>query len=343
MSRKVYGVGLIGAGWVCDEYIKAFQANPACRVIAICDIDAGLASAKAAAHGLEDCAAFSDLSAMLAEKDLDIVAVCTPHHLHVEQAIACARARKHVVVEKPVALDLAGLKCLDRTIREAGVRSITGFVLRWNPMFQNIRAMLERNVIGDVFYAEVDYFHGIGPWYASWKWLTSKKTGGSSLLMAGCHAVDGLRWFLRDEAVEVTACSNTSRRNPLGYEYDPNTVAIVRFAGGAIGKVASLVECRAPYIFNVQLFGERGTIRNNQVFSLDWPGQNGWATVPCITPESGDVSHHPFQAEVDHFVECIDAGKESHAAIADTYKTHEICLAADLSASTGRPVRLPLE
>jgi predicted dehydrogenase len=343
MSQKVYGAGLIGTGWVCDEYIKAFQSNPHCRVMTICGLEAAHASAKAAAHGLRDCAAFGDLSEMLKEKDLDIVAVCTPHHLHVEQAIACARAGKHVVVEKPIALDLSGLRRLDRTIREAGVKSVTGFVLRWNPMFQNIRAMLDQNLIGDVFYAEVDYFHGIGPWYGSWNWLVKKETGGSSLLMAGCHAVDGLRWFLRDEAVEVTACSNKSRHNPLGYEYDPNTVAIIRFAGGAIGKVASLVECRMPYVFSVQLFGDKGTIRNNQVSSLSWPGQNGWATIPCVMPDSGDVSHHPFRDEVNHFIECIQTGQESHASVADTAKTHEICLAADLSAAERRPVRLPLE
>ncbi|MBI4876557.1 MAG: Gfo/Idh/MocA family oxidoreductase [Acidobacteria bacterium] len=337
------GVGLIGTGWVSNEYIKAFRKNVHCEVAAICSRDRARAAAKAAEHGLSGCAAFDDPAEMLREEAIDIVAICMPHDQHAEQGIACARAGKHVLVEKPVALTLAGLRSLDQAIRAAGVKSITSFVLRWNPMFANIRAMLDQRLIGDVFYAEVDYFHGIGPWYASWKWLISRQTGGSSLLMAGCHAVDGLRWLMRDEAVEVTAYSNTSKSNPLQYEYDPNIVAIVRFAGGAMGKVASLVECRMPYTFTVQLFGERGTIRNNQLFTTSWPGQNGWATVPAVLPDSGDVTHHPFQAEADHFVECILTGTESHASVADTVKTHEICLAADLSAAEGRPVRLPLE
>lgn len=110
-----------------------------------------------------------------------------------------------------------------------------------------------------------------------------------------------------------------------------------------MGKVASVVECRMPYTFNVQLFGEQGTIRNNQLYTTRWPGQNGWAAVPAVLPDSGDVTHHPFQAEVDHFVECILTNTESHASVADTVKTHEICLAADRSAAEGRPVRLPLE
>lgn len=340
---KKLGVGLIGTGWVSNEYIKAFRKNVHCEVAAICSRDRARAAAKAAEHGLSGCAAFDDLAEMLKEKAIDIVAICTPHDQHAGQGLACARAGKHILVEKPVALTLASLRSLDHAVRAAGVKSITSFVLRWNPMFANIRAMLDQRLIGDIFYAEVDYLHGIGPWYASWKWLTSKQTGGSSLLMAGCHAVDGLRWLVRDEAVEVTAYSNKSRSNSLQYEYDPNAVVIVRFAGGAMGKVASLAECRMPYTFNVQLFGEQGTIRNNQVFTTNWPGQNGWATVPAILPDSGDVTHHPFQTEVDHFVECILTDTESHASVVDTVKTHEICLAADLSAAEGRPVRLPLE
>lgn len=248
-----------------------------------------------------------------------------------------------MVIEKPIALDLKSLRALDEAIRATGVKSVVSFVLRWNPMFDNVRAMLDQGLIGDIFYAEVDYMHGIGPWYGLWEWHVKKEFGGSALLTAGCHAVDGLRWFVRDEAVEVTACSNRSKRNPLQYEYDPNVVTIIRFAGGAIGKVATTIECRMPYVFNVQLFGDKGTIRNNQVFSTSWPGQKGFATVPTILPDSGDVTHHPFQEEINHFVDCIRENRESHASVADCYKSHEICLAGDLSAAEGHAVRLPLK
>jgi predicted dehydrogenase len=210
-------------------------------------------------------------------------------------------------------------------------------------MFDNIRAMLERKLIGDIFYAEVDYLHGVGPWYRIWQWMNKREYGGSALLAGGCHAVDGLRWFVQDEAIEVTAYSNKSNSNPLEYEYDPNTVTIIRFARGALGKVACSLEARMPYAFNVELFGDKGTIRNNRVFTTEWPGQKDWAAVPTVEPDSGDVSHHPFQQEVDHFVDCIERNVESHASVSDAIKTHEICLAADLSAADGgRPVRLPL-
>ena len=339
---KTLGVGIVGTGWVSDEYIKAFSKHEHCEVIGICSRDAQRARNKIAEHKLANGEAFTDLSAMIQQNGLDVAVICTPHHLHVEQGVACAQAGKHVIVEKPIAIDIAGVRRLDQAIRAAGVKSIVSFVLRWNPMFDNIRAMLDRKVIGDIFYAEVDYLHGVGPWYRIWEWMRKSEFGGSAILAGGSHAVDGLRWFVQDEAVEVTAYSNRSRSNPLQYEYSPNTVTLVRFAGGAIGKVACTLECRMPYVFNVELFGDKGSIRNNKLFTTELPGQNDWATIPAIQPDSGDVSHHPFQQEVNHFVECIENNVESHANVADAAKTHEICMAADLSAAEGRPVKLPL-
>jgi predicted dehydrogenase len=162
------------------------------------------------------------------------------------------------------------------------------------------------------------------------------------LLTAGCHAVDGLRWFVGKRAVEVFAYSNVSPKNPLGYEYEPNSLTLVKFEGGTLGKVASSVECLQPYIFNIQLVGDQGTIRNNQVFSKRWTGQKGWATFPTVLPDSGDVSHHPFADEVSHFVDCIQSGRESHCNLEDAVHTHEICFASEISARENRPVKLPL-
>lgn len=339
---KTYNVGIVGTGWVSGEYVKAFARSGKSRVAALCSRSAERARSKIAEHHLTGCDAFTDLADMLAVADLDIVVICTPHHLHVEQGIACARAGKHVVVEKPIATDVAELRRLDQAIRETGVRSIVSFVLRWNPMFDNIRAMLARKVIGDIFYAEVDYMHGVGPQYPIWQWMRQRQFGGSAILAGGSHAVDALRWFVQDEAVEVTAYSNHSKANAFSYEYPPNTVTLVRFSGGAMGKVACSLECRMPYVFNVELFGDKGTIRNNKLFTTELPGLTDWATIPSVLPDSGHVSHHPFQQEVNHFIECIANDVESHANVADAVATHEICLAADLSAAERRPVQLPL-
>jgi predicted dehydrogenase len=341
-SGKQLGVGIVGTGWVSTEHIRAFEQNPITHVTAICSREKSRALAKAESMQLRQCAAYDDYEAMLCDKGVQIISICTPHNLHVQQAVAAAEAGKHILLEKPIALDLPGLRAIEEAVAKSGVKTVVSFVLRWNPLFDLIKSFLAQRVIGEIFYAEVDYLHGIGPWYGQYSWNIRKDMGGSSLLTAGCHAVDGLRWFLQKEAVEVFAMANFSKGNPLKYEYEPNSVTLIRFEDGVIGKVASSIECAMPYVFNIELLGEEGTIRNNQVFSRKWQGQKGWTSIPTILPDSGDVTQHPFMGEIDHFVECIRSGRESHVNVADAVKTHEICLASEISAKTRKPVSLPL-
>lgn len=336
------GVGIVGAGWVAGEHARAFAAHPETEVVAVCGRDADRTRAFAARHGL-DCACLADYAALLARPDIDIVAIATPPDRHTEQAVAAARAGKHLLLEKAMSTTLDGARAIRDAVGEAGVKSVVSFVLRWNPLFEIIKAQIADDAIGKVFLGEVDYFHGIGPWYQQYGWNIKKDVGVSSLLSAGCHAVDALRWFMGGEIVEATQYATHGKGVDFSdYEYAPTTVTICRFADGRVGKVASCIECVQPYVFNINLVGTRGTIRNNRVYSkAKFPGQTGWAEVPTILPDSGDVSHHPFTGEVAHLVHCIRSGEESHVSVADAFKTHAVCFAADASGLSGRPEPVP--
>ncbi len=340
---RTLGVGIVGTGWVSGEHVRAFETNPHTKVVALCGRTKDGARAKAAECGI-DCAIYDDYAAMLRHDGLDIVAIATPPNLHRDEAVAAARAGKHLMLEKAMAVTLQDARDIRDAVRETKVKSVVSFVLRWNPLFEIIKRQLGGGAIGNVFYGEVDYFHGIGPWYGQYGWNVKKAVGGSSLLSAGCHAMDALRWFMGGDVAEVYQLATAGKgKDFAAYEYAPTTVTVLKFADGRIGKVASCIECIQPYVFSINLVGTEGTIRNNRIFSrTDFPGQTGWVEVPTILPDSGDVSHHPFQGEVDHLVECIRNDAESHVNVADAYKTHELVFAADLSGQTGKPVALPL-
>ena len=339
---KKLGVGIVGAGWVAGEYVKAFGKNTHTELRAVCSLKRSELQEKLKEWQLS-VDAYTDYAKMLARPDIDIVAICTPHHLHTEFAISAAKAGKHIIIEKPVSLKLEDLKALRAEVKKAGVKTITGFVLQWNPLFETIVPMLKDDTIGEIFYGEVDYMHGIGPWYGQYSWQVKKEWGGSSLLTAGIHAMDALLLFVGQDVTEVTSYS-TKSKNPVfkEYEYDPSCVTILKFKNGAIGKVLSSVDCKTPYVFHIALLGSKGSIRNNKVFSHKFPGQTGWAEIPTILPDSGDVTHHPFTGEVNHFIDCIEKNKETLTNIDWTYRVHEVVLAADKSAAEGKPVRLPL-
>ena len=338
------GVGIIGAGWVAGEHIRAFQRNPDTEVLAICSRNEANAKLKARECYL-DCSTYAEYKEILARDDIHIVSIATPPNLHEEQSIAAAQAGKHILLEKPMATSIEGARLVRNAIAKADVKSLMGFVLRWNPLFDIITALIEDNAIGNIFFAEVDYFNGFGPWYKQFEWNVKKDVGVSSLLSAGCHAIDALRYFMGGDIVEVCQYS-TSGNGPdfADYQYDPTSVTILKFSDGRIAKVASCIECVQPYIFNINLIGSHGSIRNNRIYSnKKFPGQNDWIEIPTVLPDTPDPSHDPFRLEVDHLVKCIKTNKESPTNATDAFKTHEIVFAADKSAKEGQPVRLPLK
>jgi UDP-N-acetyl-2-amino-2-deoxyglucuronate dehydrogenase len=234
----------------------------------------------------------------------------------------------------------------NRLLRDAvvksGVKSVVSFVARWNPLVQNLKSLLAAGAIGDLFCVSTKYWHGLGPWWSGFEWGRTKAIGGSTMLLAGCHAVDVMRWLAGDEVAEVTAVSNNKKGL---FEFDANVAAVCKFRGGAIGMTSALFDCEMPYQFNIDLMGTEGTLRDNRIWSKTlFPGQTGWTEMKTLHLDSGDVHHHPFDAEINHFVDCILQDNESHCNIADSYRTHELILAIDRSiAAGGQPVRLPLD
>jgi len=340
-----FGAGIVGSGWVSGEHISAYNNNPDTEIVALCGRTKEKAQAKLDECGIK-AVALDNYEEMLKRDDIQIISICTPNDLHPQEAIAAAQAGKHIALEKPIALNLPDLKAIQEAVNKSGVKTVVSFVLHWNPLFDIIRKLLKQEAIGKIFFGEVDYFHGIGPWYKQYFWNVKQAVGGSSLLSAGCHALDALHLFMgRKKMAQISAYSCRSDSGPFkDYEYDPTEVMIIKFADGSVGKVASSLECVQPYVFNINLVGTQGTIKNNLLYSKNlMPGQTSWAKIPTIMPDSGDVTHHPFQGEIDHLVDCIKNNKTSDVDVNDAYKTHEAIFAADLSVKEGRAVDLPLK
>jgi predicted dehydrogenase len=364
MSEKTLGVLVHGAGWVAGEHIKAFAANPRAKVVAISSRKESSCQARAAEAGLTDVAFYTDYEEALAHDDIDIVSVCTPQHLHAEHTIAAAEAGKNIVIEKPVANSPAEMRAMLKAVQQAQVKTVVSFVLRWNPLFETIKELVADDALGNVYSVETDYQHDIASWWTGYEDARTKEKGVSAMLTGGCHALDAARWFAgrgRYEAatpIEVFAYAGGWRKGrdieynyfnnafqkapPL--EYDDLEILLIRFDNGALGKVSVNYGCVMPYTFPIEVFGDRGTIKDNRVWSPNkFSGQKDWVEIPTILPDSSDVAHHPFQGQMNHFVDCVLEGKESHCNLEDSIKTHDMVFAAQESYATKRPVSLPLE
>jgi predicted dehydrogenase len=356
-----FGILIHGAGWVASQHAAAFSNNPHAEVVAVSSRSKNSADKLVAEHQL-NAATFDNLDAALAHPGVDVVCICTPQHVHCGNVLAAAAAGKHIVIEKPVAISVDELRSMHDAVARAGVKTVVSFVLRWNPMFQQIKKHLATGDLGELFCVETDYQSYNADWWGGWEDGRRADTGVSAMTVAGCHAVDALRWFAAPgefeaaEPVEVFGWSGGRRKgttrqfNPLDntwhegtpLEYDGLEMFLVRFANGVLGKVSVNFECIQPYAFPVRIFGDRGTIRDNQLYAPERPGHRGWAEIPGIRPDSSDVTHHPFQAQADHFIDCLRRGDESHCNLADAAKTHEVVFAALECYRTGQPVKLPI-
>ncbi len=330
------GVGIIGCGAVAEEYVKAFKKDERSEIRALVSRNRANAERYRDRHDL-DCAIETDAAEMLRRKDTDIVVVCTPHNQHTKYAVAAAEAGKHIIIEKPVATTLEDMRMQQEAVKKAGVKTLVSFVLHWNPLLMTIDRLITQGVFGNIFMVEVDYMHRI--WTtAEQKWYGSRQQSGTAILTGGCHAIDALRWFARSEAKAVCAYQ-VKTENPIEY---PGTISVnVEFEDGIIGRSTTTFDAQMPYRFNIGVYGTEGTIRNNEIFAPKlFPGQNDFMIIPCILPDSADVSHHPFVGEVSHLLDCIIEDKRPYPDLEDAAQTHAVCFAADLSAESGRPVAI---
>jgi predicted dehydrogenase len=359
------GVGVCGIGWCGVQHVAAFGRNPHAAVTWLCAHDADrarrtLAGQNVAAPDARITTRFEDL---LDARDVDIVAIATPNHLHASQAVAASDAGKHVLLEKPTGLDADELARIRDAVRRAGVRTIVSFVLRYHPFLRFARWLRAEGWLGDVRFARTQYLSNVTDWYGGWPWVRRHDSGRSHLLAAGCHAVDALRWCA---GLEPTAVSAVHTRFTAGYEFPTTIAANLTLERGAIGHVTSSTDFMLPYTFAVELMGDRATLRQDVIQWLDRPidlealraanpfpdvgleattlgADRPAIRVRCPLPDSADVSHHPFQPEIDELVACVLAGRDTSIDVFEAQKTMEACLAADRSAELGgQPVALPL-
>lgn len=336
-------VGIVGLGWVAGAHIETFKTVTGARVSGVCSRRRLDESELEASYGVP-LKVYGSYEEMLADPGIDIVDICTPHHLHAEQSIAAARAGKHLIIEKPLCLTVEDLAAMKRAIEDSGVGVCVCFECRFSEHFTMIQSCISEGLLGRVHYGEVDYYHGIGPWYGQFEWNVKKRYAGSSLLTAGCHALDGLLMFMGGRVEEVVSHGTRSSNSIFSpYEYDTTSVTLLRFKDGRLGKVASVVDCLQPYYFHIHLVGSEGSLLDNRIYSAKLKGlsKEAWSTLETQLIDSGDVSHHPYEPQFQAFVDSVREGREMPlTGVREAWESHRVVFAADRSAREGRPVKL---
>jgi predicted dehydrogenase len=343
MSTKKYNVGIIGYGWAATAHIDAINKTAQAQVTAIYSsrpLDAATLSAK---HGGK-IKAYQTVEALLADPDIHVVDITSFPSQHSAQALAAAQAKKHIILEKPMANSMDEVIQIFEAAEKNGVKGCVCFECRFSSQMEATKAVIDQGLIGEIHYGEVDYYHGIGPWYGQYRWNIGKKDGGSALLTAGCHALDALLMCMPGEVDTVSSLSTKSKSEHFTpYEYDTSAVTILKFKNGAVGKCAAIVDCLQPYYFHTHLVGSHGSVLDNKFHSAKLKTDKAqWSGLSMKMLDSGDVSDHPYQSQFQAFFDALDQGKDMPlTSFRDGLRTFKVIFAADLSAANGgQPVKV---
>jgi 1,5-anhydro-D-fructose reductase (1,5-anhydro-D-mannitol-forming) len=232
MPQQPLGWGLIGASDIArTRMIGAIRAENAGEVVAVMSSSAERARAYAAEEQI--AGAYDSLEALLADPAVDAVYISTTNELHHDQTLAAARAGKHVLCEKPLALSLADAQAMIAACQVAGVVLGTNHHLRNAASHRTLKRLIAEGAIGRPLAARVFHAVYLPPRLQGWR-LTKPEAGAGVILDITVHDADTLRFVLGDEVAEVTALS--ARQGLAQGSLEDAVMGVMRFANGTLAQ-----------------------------------------------------------------------------------------------------------
>jgi predicted dehydrogenase len=310
-SAPIVRVGVIGPGGIADAHlVPAITMTPGMVLWSVLSRDRARAAAFAAKHNaVAPAPAFDDLDAMLADPALDAVVIASPDKLHAAQAIAAARAGKHVLVEKPMATTPEDAHAMVAAAREA--RRVLGvaYHLRWHAGHRALIDRIKAGVLGELLHVRVQWTYEARD--AS-NWRAHPEVGRWwSLAGVGTHCVDLARWILREGGCgDTDAVSSMITQPKWKTGHDETAVIALRFASGATAEICTSVLFRAPR--TVEIFGSNGFAACDETLG---PHGGGTITIddasllfPQIDPYAGELAD--FGRAIRYHGQCEVPGEE---------------------------------
>jgi myo-inositol 2-dehydrogenase/D-chiro-inositol 1-dehydrogenase len=346
-------VGFLGAGFVAEVHAEAFRHVAGAEVVAVFSQSAARAEAFARRHGIPRWT--TDWRSIVSAKDVDLVVVMLPNHLHAEVAVAAAEERKHVIVEKPLCVTLEEADRMIAACERAGVMLAYAEELCFAPKYERLRALAEQGAFGRVYHLRQSEKHS-GP-HADWFWDV-RRAGGGVLMDMGCHAFGWFRWMLgpRFQPTEVL-CRLDRHVHRDRTEGEDHSLALVAFRDPEGNVVTAQAEDSWAKLGGMddraEVYGTEGVAYADLfqgsaalVYSergYDYALEKAGSTRGWSFALAEEVYQQGYPHEMQHFVDAVRRGEPPRVSGRDGRAVLELIYAAYLSAGRGAAVRLPLD
>ncbi len=345
-------VGVIGTGGISNEHIRAYLKNPDVELYAFCDINEERVKMMGEKYGVTRL--YTDKDEMLKLSELDAVSVCTWNSAHAECTIAALNAGKHVLCEKPMALNAQQAKEMQAAAEKNGKLLMIGFVRRYGNDCAVLKDFIDNGYFGDIYYTKATYLRrkgNPGGWFGD-----KSRSGGGPLIDLGVHVIDLTRYlsglgkpvsvygatfqklFDRRDIKGKPGYVATSGKEDDICDVEDMATAMVRYDNGVVLQVeASFSLNLKKDTGTIELFGTKAGAKLDPELEI-YTDMNGYMTNTQLTMPTALSFDGLFANEINHYIECIRDGVPCKSPAQDGVTLMKILDGIYESARTGHEV-----
>lgn len=347
-------IGIIGTGNIAQQHASGYQLLEDVEIVACCDLNRDRAEEFAKRNNIP--AVYASYDEMLAKAELDAVSVTTWNNAHMPASVAALNAGKHVLVEKPMAMNAEEGRIMKEAAEKNGKLLMIGFVRRFDPKTDIAKEYIESGEVGDIYYAKTKCTRRCGNplgWFAD-----KSLSGGGPLIDLGVHMIDLARYLMGKPCAVSVYGVTANKIGPmedikhhsryLAYsagsgvcDVEDFATAIIRFDNGAALHVeVSFSGHIAKEELSLEILGAKGGMTINPDLALYTVKHNLLVDETPRISVATDTFSNIFSLEIAHFVDCVKNGTPCRNTADDGIALMEILDAIYKSAETGREVLL---
>ena len=340
--------GVIGAGGIADRRtLPGMMLSDRCELVAVMEVNPEVANALAEKYHAKY--AYTSADDLLKNDEIEAVYIASPVKFHKEQVIAAAKAGKHVLCEKPIAVQVTDSTSAQAACKENGVLAAAGFMMRYHSLHRKMREIVTSGKLGQVVSCRAQ----MNCWYPDipGNWRQQKaQSGGGSLMDMGIHCIDLLEYILDSKCQSVMAMCDTKT---FSYDIEDSANVLLKLQNGAVAYVDSnfnipddAVTCR------MEIMGTKGSIIAENTI-----GQVECGTLTCRFIDQGDYNAlqnrtetqvetylpeegNMYTKELDSFCASIRSGAPVTIPISDAVHVQRVVEAAYQSSQEGTLITL---
>ena len=348
---KKLKVGVVGAGGIANDHINNFQSDPRTEVVAV--MDANLETAKTKAKRFNVPVATSKVEDLMSNRDIDIISVATPNCFHAPYSIAALKAGKHVLCDKPFAMNQKEAIQVIAAAKKAKKIFMVGMNQRFTRQSQATLLQLRSGAIGDPYFAKAYWLRRAGiPGFGGW-FTTKKMAGGGALLDIGVHLLDLCLHLINNfEPLCVTGASYNKlgcrgigkgtygeTRGNAKFDVDDFTTSLIKLKGGMTVELKASWAFHQPIreAFDVEINGTEGAIMNYAQKLCRFGKADSYEVIDYGVP-----SDLPFPAanRYHHFIDVVFGDAKQLCTPEQSLAVQKIIDGIYESSATGKEVRI---